>query len=182
MLYEELYKIWKCELESVEFEKLPSNFFLEVVEYIKRLKNESRMLDKKTAKAALIHREITNVKFMVREIIQTRYKKAVRKMARGEKIASDFLAIEERKIYASFPLVDKYKMFAKEILNGRIPSTNIQIKRNRIVLRFKKEVPAVIGVDMKVYGPFDVEDVASLPVENAEVMIKRDLAGKVEIS
>jgi len=183
MLYEELYKIWKRELESFEFEKLPSSFFSEVVEYIKRLKNESRMLDRRTAKAALLHREVSGVKFMVHEIIQTRYKKVVKKMAVSEKIASDFLAVEERKIYTSFPvLVDEYRLFVKEILDGHIPSANIQIKRNRMVLRFNKEVPAVIGVDMKIYGPFDVEDVVSLPIENAEVMIKRDLAGKVEIS
>jgi len=48
-------------------------------------------------------------------------------------------------------------------------------------LRFKGEVPAIIGADMKVYGPFEIEDVASLPIENAGIMIKRDLADKVEI-
>jgi DNA replication initiation complex subunit (GINS family) len=33
---------------------------------------------------------------------------------------------------------------------------------------------------MKTYGPFKVEDVASLPIENAKVLIKQGLAEKVE--
>ena len=53
-------------------------------------------------------------------------------------------------------------------------------EHKRAVLRFLKDVPAIIGADMKTYGPFKVEDVASLPIENAKVLIKQGLAEKVE--
>jgi len=33
---------------------------------------------------------------------------------------------------------------------------------------------------METYGPFKVEDVASLPVENAKILVKKGLAEKVE--
>ncbi len=49
------------------------------------------------------------------------------------------------------------------------------------VLRFLKPVPAIMGVDMKTYGPFNPEDVASLPEENAENLIRRGFAMVVEI-
>jgi DNA replication initiation complex subunit (GINS family) len=52
----------------------------------------------------------------------------------------------------------------------------------RVVLRFVKPVPAVIGADMKTYGPFLVEDVASLPVENAKILVKQGFAQMVEVS
>ena len=51
----------------------------------------------------------------------------------------------------------------------------------RVTLRFVKDIPAVIGADMKAYGPFMVEDVASLPVENAKVFVKQGLAVAVEV-
>jgi DNA replication initiation complex subunit (GINS family) len=35
---------------------------------------------------------------------------------------------------------------------------------------------------MKTYGPFLAEDVASLPVENAKVLVKRGLAEAIEPS
>jgi DNA replication initiation complex subunit (GINS family) len=33
---------------------------------------------------------------------------------------------------------------------------------------------------MKTYGPFKAEDIASLPVENAKILIKQGLAERVE--
>jgi DNA replication initiation complex subunit (GINS family) len=35
---------------------------------------------------------------------------------------------------------------------------------------------------MKTYGPFMVEDVASVPVENARILIKQGLAEMVDVS
>ena len=45
-----------------------------------------------------------------------------------------------------------------------------------------KAIPAIVGVDMKTYGPFLAEDVGSVPVENAKGLIKRGLAEAVEVS
>ena len=53
-------------------------------------------------------------------------------------------------------------------------------EHKRAVLRFLRDVPAIIGADIKTYGPFKAEDVASLPVENAKVLIKQGLAEKIE--
>jgi DNA replication factor GINS len=49
-----------------------------------------------------------------------------------------------------------------------------------VILRFLKEIPAIVGADMKTYGPFKPEDIASLPVENAKVLIKQGVAVEVE--
>jgi len=49
-------------------------------------------------------------------------------------------------------------------------------------LRFLKAVPAIIGSDMKTYGPFAVEDVASVPVENAKILAKQGFAEVVDVS
>ena len=35
---------------------------------------------------------------------------------------------------------------------------------------------------MKTYGPFVAEDVASLPVENAKMLVKQGLAVSIEVS
>jgi DNA replication initiation complex subunit (GINS family) len=49
------------------------------------------------------------------------------------------------------------------------------------VVRFLQAVPAIMGIDMKSYGPFEPEDVASIPAENAENLIRRGIAKGVEI-
>jgi DNA replication initiation complex subunit (GINS family) len=37
-----------------------------------------------------------------------------------------------------------------------------------------------MGVDMKTYGPFKAEDVASLPAQNADNLIRKGIAKLVE--
>jgi DNA replication factor GINS len=49
-------------------------------------------------------------------------------------------------------------------------------------VRFLKPIPAIIGGDMKTYGPFAAEDVASVPAENARILVKQGLAVVVEVS
>jgi len=181
-MYNELYEIWKQELESIELGRLPVDFYSRIAEYLRKIKEESRMLDKKTVRAILLQKEMRNVKYMLRELIRARYRKLVRKVARGEKIPLDVLTAEEEKFYTGFsPLAEAYKGFIKNILRGYVLKTKVELEHKSVVLRFLKDVPAIIGVDMKTYGPFKVEDVASLPVDNAKILIKQGLAEKVEI-
>jgi hypothetical protein len=46
---------------------------------------------------------------------------------------------------------------------GFCPKQRLKLKHKRVVLRFLADVPAIIGSDMKTYGPFKAEDVASVP-------------------
>ena len=45
------------------------------------------------------------------------------------------------------------------------------------VVRFLHAVPKFMGKELEVYGPFDEEDVASLPIDIADLLIKK---GRVE--
>ncbi|NLE04992.1 MAG: hypothetical protein GX638_09345 [Crenarchaeota archaeon] len=53
--------------------------------------------------------------------------------------------------------------------------------RKLATIRFLKMVPAIIGSDMKTYGPFMVEDVASVPESNARILIRQSLAKPIEL-
>jgi DNA replication factor GINS len=180
-MYKELNDVWKRELENGELEKLSPDFYLKIADYLRRLKEESRMLDKRTANASLLKKEMQNVKRIVHDLIRIRYKKIVRKAAKGEKIQSNALTVEEEKIYEGFSsLAETYWSFVENILRGYVPKVDVEKEHKRIVLRFMKDVPAIIGADMKTYGPFKAEDVASLPISNAKVLIKQALAEKIE--
>jgi len=182
-MYRELREAWKHELESVELEKLSTDFYSGIADYVRRLKEESRMLDKRTVKANLLKKEMQNVRRMTRELIQTRYRKIINKGAKGQEVPRDVLTAEEQKIYARIsPFTDTVSSFATEILRGRAPRVDVEQERRRDTLRFLKDVPAIIGADMKTYGPFKVEDIASLPVENAKILVKQGLAEKVGVN
>jgi DNA replication factor GINS len=47
------------------------------------------------------------------------------------------------------------------------------------VVRFLVDIPAIIGADLKPYGPFKPEDIATLPLENVEILMKGKAAIKI---
>lgn len=181
-MYAELCVAWQQEIEGAELGRLPADFYVRVADYVRRIKEETRMLDRKSVKAGLLERELQNVKRMLRELVWARYKKLVKVVGEGQKMPSDLLAVEEAEICAGYvSFAETYQKFAQNLLQGQVVKANIAKAHKRVALRFVKAIPAVIGADMKAYGPFMVEDVASLPVENAKVLVKQGLAVAVEV-
>jgi len=140
------------------------------------------MLDKKTTKAKLLNKEFKNVKMMVNELFFLRYKKLRENAFSQESVTRDSLTEEEEKLYGEvLPLSDAYRAFSKDILRGRLSSIEKGAKQTMMVLRFVQEIPALVGADMKTYGPFTTEDIATLPVENARILIKQEMAIEVDL-
>jgi len=181
-MYAELCVAWQQEIEGAELGSLPLDFYVRVADYVRRIKEESRMLDKKSVKAGLLGRELQNVKRMLRELVWARYKKLVKVVGEGQKMPSNLLTAEETEICAGYvSFAEAYQKFAQSLLQGQVLKVDMAKVHKRVALRFVKAIPAVIGADMKAYGPFMVEDVASLPVENAKILVKQGLAAVVEV-
>ena len=54
-----------------------------------------------------------------------------------------------------------------------------KIRSKQVLVRFVKPMEQFIGVDMGKYGPFQQEDVATLPLENARSFIETGIAVQV---
>ena len=52
-------------------------------------------------------------------------------------------------------------------------------KIKKIVVRFLENVDEIVGADLEKYGPFKVEDIATIPYENAQALIAKNIATKV---
>ena len=138
-----------------------------------------------------------NVNRIVRELLMTRYRKLARTIGETQKIPSDLLTSEEVKICEGFlPFAAAYQELIRNMMAGQTltikqagvtelaESVEEGIKHDsvRVVLRFLKAIPAIIGADMKTYGPFAAEDVASVPAENAKILVKQGFAAAIEVS
>lgn len=62
-----------------------------------------------------------------------------------------------------------------------LESISARMRSKQIVVRFLKPTEAFVGVDMSKYGPFQPEDVASLPFENARSIIEAGAAIEVHV-
>jgi DNA replication factor GINS len=184
-VYDELFAAWRFEVENDELGRLSPDFYARVADYLKRIKEEHRILDKKALKAGLLEREMAHVQRIVGELVWARYRKLVSLLTENQKVPSDLLAAEEAELCTSFlSFVEAYQSFAKKLSQGQVSEVAVAPApevHKRVALRFLKSVPAVVGVDMKTYGPFLAEDVGSVPVENAKILVKRGLAEAVDV-
>jgi DNA replication initiation complex subunit (GINS family) len=188
-MYDELYAAWRLEIENSQLGSLTSDFYARVADYLKRIKEENKTIDAKTVKMTLLEREMANAKQMAQELISTRYRKLVKMIVAGQTMPLDGLASEEQNMLNGVsPSADAYRKFASLILEGHLLKINVDIVQvevplvhKRVTLRFLKPVPSIIGADMKSYGPFLVEDVASVPLENARILVKQGLAKTMEL-
>lgn len=53
---------------------------------------------------------------------------------------------------------------------------------NYSLIRFLKKTPALVGMDLKSYGPFEKEDIAYIPYENAKILLYEKFAHSIEPS
>lgn len=180
-MYNELYEAWRKEKENAELQLLPKDFYTRLAEYLRKIRAESRMLDEKTTRARLLMHESKNAQKMVKELVLLRHDKTVKKALSGETMTTESLTQEEEKLAKDIsPSFESFQALLKDILGGRMPQLGGREKPKKRVLRFTKEIPAIIGADMKTYGPFKPEDVASVPQENAKILVRQGVAVEVE--
>jgi len=95
------------------------------------------------------------------------------------------LTEEEKYILDAVIEFDKRKNeVSSAVTRGRpklLDSISKQIRFKSIVVRFLKPIEQFMGVDMKKYGPFQKEDVAILPFENARALMESEHAMEVHI-
>jgi len=185
-MYNELYNAWRREIEEASLGGLPPDFYARIADYLRRI-NEESGIDKKSVKVNLLDREKQNVKRMLEELLWARYKKMVKTITQQQKLPSELLTVEEAKMCESFVTFSSaYQKFTKGLMEGQTvkaeAAVSPEVTHKRLTLRFTKNTPSIIGIDMKTYGPFALEDVASLPVENAKILVKQGLAVLVDIS
>jgi DNA replication factor GINS len=194
-MYNELYSAWQREIDDPTLGGLPLDFYTKISQYLKHIKEEDKVLDKKSVKTSLLEHESVNVERMLKELLGSRYRKIIKTVTKTQKLPTELLTVEEARMCETFADFTKsYHKFADELMQGQLTVEPIRVvvktetyavapqPHKRSTIRFLKNIPAIMGADMKSYGPFIAEDVASLPPQNAQILVKQGLAVLVEVS
>jgi len=194
--YERLHRAWEKENEKPGLQNIPDEFLHEMRHYSEELNKTPT--DPGALTGSITKKERQFVGQMLRELTETRLRKIVTKELRGEPIDAQAMTPEEQRFHSNLrQLLLGYRQGA-DIPEPEAPPT-VQAPRpasaprhsvtasheapegDLVVVRFLKPLPAIMGVDMKAYGPFDPEDVASIPRQNAVNLIRRGIAKLVDI-
>lgn len=190
--YENLYEILRREKYEKELQKIDESFFKSIISYIKE---KEELLKKTTPFASEIEKtrkQIENTRKIIKEIYEKRENKIIQLAlfcSRLNEKQSPSLLKEERPFYES--LVDIFNQSRKNILFN-VLSSNLPVieyekpKELKIVqettrlIRFLHAIPKFVGTDLNIYGPFEAEDIASLPKEIADLLIEKKRAEEIK--
>lgn len=172
--YDEIQQAWKRELQNPELQPLRPGFFKDLASYIKRLKESQRNIDPKSLKAIIMDEETRRLEQLLTQLVDRRLGKLWTSARRDQ---STNLESTEKQVYQDLIGISRhYEKLKEELLQGHEPSGLTTIDKTVLLIRFVKDVPSIIGVDLKTHGPFLKEDIAKLPFENAESLIRQGSA------
>ena len=176
-IYDEVFDSWKREFHSIELQPLRPGLFKDVASYVRRLKDAQRNLDQKSLKGVILEDELRRLHELVHQLVDRRLEKIMKATEAKEQPSVE---LSEKWVLEEFTGIARHLARFKEDLDQGIePASSPPRKQESLMVRFIKDLPAIIGVDLKTHGPFKAEDIASLPFENAESLIRQGTAVEV---
>jgi DNA replication factor GINS len=170
-----LYVIVLRETENENTQELDPNLYQSISDFLGKLKREEYDNVEKKIKDTLI----TMTTNLITLLLKMRLEKAIA----NETIDYSNLLDEEKFIIdADNEMRDRREMILSVILNGKsklLESIAQNHKTKSTVVRFLQEMDQIVGADLEKYGPFKTEDIATIPYENAQALMAKNIVIKV---
>jgi len=171
-----LHAVVLRETESDSIQEIDPNFYRNLSDFIGDLKKQEFDGIESKIKESLIN--------MASELTSLLLQNRLEKTTRSDDIDFTNLVDEEKFILdAEEQKRERTEMILAATLNGKskfLESLSQSHKTKTVVLRILKDVDEIVGVDLEKYGPFHPEDIATLPYENAQALITKKVAAKIQ--
>ena len=170
-----LHHIVLREIENDSLVEIEPDFYRNLSDFIGNLRKQEFDGIENKIKNTLIDMviELTSLLIQIR----------LDKISKSTDLETSYLLDEEKFILDSQEdQKERTEMILSATINGKskfLESLTQNHKTKKIVIRFLNEVDEIIGVDLEKYGPFKTEDIATIPYENAQALIAKNIATKV---
>lgn len=174
-----LYSIVQREVENDSIQELHSELFIDIAEFIGNLKKQEFDNIENKIKNALVD--------MTTELVTLLLKVRLEKNFRNSNNIdfANILDIEKYILDSQEELQIRTEAILSAILNGQskfLDSISSAHKVKSVAVRFLKEVDEFVGADFEKYGPFKAQDLATIPYNNAQILISKEIATKIRLN
>jgi len=170
-----LHHIVLRETESDSILEIDPNFYRNLSDFIGNLRKQEFDGVENKIKDSMIEMAI--------ELTSLLIKIRLEKISKSSDLEISYLLDEEKFIFDSQEdEKERIEMIISAIINGKskfLESLAQNHKTKKVVIRFLNEVDEIVGADLERYGPFKTEDIATIPYENAQALIAKNIATKV---
>jgi hypothetical protein len=172
--FEYLRKILNEEKKSPNLTKISDDFYEVVKQYIEG--------KKKLIKERKDEIELRNIERIVENIFNLRESKIVNLaiMSARAGVQPSNLTSEEKVFFDKLVEVIKRR---REILKNikAVLEEKEEKKEFEILVVFKQDFPAFVGIDGQTYGPFKKGDIAKLPEENRKILAEKGIIEEFKV-
>jgi len=144
--------------------------------YLKGLDEELSTTDKHTIHGRLLLREKKMTERLLHELRETRIQKIV--SAAENHIPIQITSLTESESGLFEKIEQSIASMNQQLVT--FPKGTDESDELRVI-RILEDIPEIVGVDLKIYGPFKKEDVTSLPAPNARALEKQGAAKTIEV-
>jgi hypothetical protein len=156
------------ESQSESLLPLPNDFYSSLSEYSQKLKRSAGSGTSEVS-IRLIAAQAKMLESMVRQLLKLRTKKAM------EQNALLRLLPEERYVCsAEQRFLRRFQTLVIAVSSGQpsfVEFAHLTESQRSVTVKFVKHVNELVGLDMIHYGPFEADDIASIPAASADILI-----------
>ncbi len=156
------------ESQSATLLPLPNDFYSSLSSYTQKLKR-SAGAGASEVSVRLIATQARMIESMVRQLLKIRTRKATQQSAVLQ------LLPEERYVCSAEQKFQKrFETLVQAVSSGQpsfVEFAHHSESQRSVTVRFVKHVSELVGLDMRRYGPFEADDVASIPAASADILI-----------
>ena len=201
--YETLFELLKRERERPDLQRLEPAFFSDTISYIK---DKKKILEAKSdsvfapEERKKTERQLENIHKILKELYERREKKIINLALDKSRTQSNLIdtasLLKEEKVFfdSATNFLDSYRnAILYAILNEKMPFMNdleekkpsepfrsaLELKKPTKIVRFTHKVPRFVGPELEEYGPYNEEDIGTLPPEIADVLINKGKAEEI---
>jgi len=170
-----LYNTLLREAENDAMLEVAPDLYVSISHFIGKLKN----VDYDGVEGKVMNKLVNMISEITSLLLKIRLEKAIK----TNKIDYNNLTHEEKFILeAQDEVEERKKIILSGTLNGKpklLESIAQNHKTKLTAVRFLNEMDQIIGSDLGKYGPFKEEDIATIPYENAQALIIKNIATKI---
>ena len=191
--YETLYELLRTEKYKKELQTLSNTFLQNVIEYLQEKENIIQSQEQQdslfSSEINKTKRQLENTKRILKELYERRERKIIdlallsSRSKEPQEISSMLPQEHEhfQNILTNLDIARNNILFS--ILSKKLPSIKpktikTENKQNKTI-RFVKSVPKFLDTELNIHGPFEKEDIASLPSKIANLLITKQRAEEI---
>jgi len=165
---ESLKRQLDSEAQSPTLLPLPADFYSRLAAYSQRLKRSAGSGSSEvTVRLASVQEGM--IESMTRDLLSLRARKANQQNALLQLLPEERFVCSAQRMFQI-----RFDTFVEAVSSGQpsfIEFAHRTESARSITVRFTKRVSELVGFDLRRYGPFEVDDIASIPAASADILI-----------